>query len=110
MSVALGAPDTPRLQALWATLAAQFNAAWSNGGGYYGSSPTDGAQTAQAHALGAGVVPDADRAAIAAYLAADITKHDGHFSVGIIGMKHIGRALTATGNAYTAINMTLQTD
>jgi alpha-L-rhamnosidase len=34
MSVALNAPDTARLQALWATLAAQFNAAWGHGGSY----------------------------------------------------------------------------
>jgi alpha-L-rhamnosidase len=110
MAEALNAPDTPRLQALWATLAAQFNAAWSNGGAYYGSSPTDGAQTAQAHALGAGVVPPANVSAVAAYLMGDIAKHDGHLSVGIIGMKHLMRQLTATGNAYTAVNISLQTD
>jgi alpha-L-rhamnosidase len=110
MSTALNTPDTARLQALWQTLASQFNNAWGNNGAYYGSSPTDGAQTAQAHALGVGVVPDANRATIAAYLVADIAKHNGHLSVGIIGMKHLMRALTATGNADIAINISLQTD
>ena len=110
MSIALNTPDTARLQDLWQTLASQFNAAWSHNGAYYGSSPTDGAQTAQAHALGVGVVPDANRAAIASYLVSDIANHGGHLSVGIIGMKHLMRALTATGNAYIAINISLQTD
>ena len=110
MAEALNAPDTPRLQALWATLAAQFVAAWGNGGAYFGSSPTDGAQTAQAHALGVGVVPAANVGAVTAYLMADIAKHNNHLSVGIIGMKHLSRALTLTGNAYTAVNISLQTD
>jgi hypothetical protein len=111
MSEALGAPDTPRLKALWQTLAAQFNAAWAkNGGAYYGSSPTDGAQTAQAQAIGAGVVPPQNLSAVAAYLVADIAKHGGHTSVGIIGQKYLGRALTATGNGDAAIGMLLQTD
>jgi alpha-L-rhamnosidase len=110
MAVALNSPDAPRLQALWATLAAQFNAHWSHGGAYYGSSPTDGAQTAQAHALGVGVVPAAGVGAIANYLMADIAAHNYHLSVGIIGMKHLSRALTLTGNAYTAVNISLQTD
>ena len=71
---------------------------------------TDGAQCAQAQALGAGVVPDSNVGTIAAYLAADVAKHNGHVSVGIIGMKYLGRALTATGYADTAIDMMLQTD
>ena len=110
MAVALNAPDTARLQALWTTLAGQFNDAWAHGGAYYGSSPSDGAQTAQAHALGAGVVPAAGVPTIASYLMADIAAHSGHLSVGIIGMKHLMRALTATGNAWTAVNISLQTD
>ena len=110
MAVALNSTDAARLQTLWTTLAAQFNTAWSHGGAYYGSSPTDGAQTAQVHALGAGVVPAGSRATVTQYLMQDIAKHNGHTSVGIIGMKHVGRALTSTGNSYTAINITLQTD
>jgi alpha-L-rhamnosidase len=78
--------------------------------GYYGSSPTDGAQTAQAQAIGAGVVPASNVSAVAAYLVADIAKHGGRTSVGIIGQKYIGRALTATGNGDVAISMMLQTD
>ncbi len=110
MSVALGAPDTARLQALWQTLAGQFNAAWAHGGAYYGSSPSDGAQTAQAQALGAGVVPTSNVSTVAAYLAADIAKHGGRTSVGIIGQKYLGRALTATGYSDLAISMVLQTE
>ena len=110
MSQALGAPDTARLETLWQTLAAQFVVDWGHGGAWFGSSPTDGAQSAQAHALGVGVVPDVNRAAITQYLMADIAKHNNHLSVGIIGMKHLCRALTATGNSYTAVNISLQTD
>lgn len=91
-----GAPNIPKLRAVK--------------GGYYGSSPTDGAQTAQAHALGAGVVPPGSVGAVAAYLMNDIAQHNNHLSVGIIGMKHLMRSLTATGNAYTAVNISLQTD
>ena len=111
MSTALNASDTPRLQAIWHTLAQQFTAAWAHeGGGWWGSSPTDGAQCAQAQAIGAGVVPASNLSAVAAYLVADIAKHGGKTSVGIIGQKYLGRALTATGNGDTAISMMLQTD
>jgi alpha-L-rhamnosidase len=105
---ALGAPEVPRLQALWGTLAAQFNAAWARAG-YYGSSPTAGAQCAQAQAIGAGVVPPANLSAVAAYLVADIAAHAQHLSVGIIGQKYLARALTATGHADTAVDVLLQT-
>ena len=110
MAVALNSPDAPRLQALWQTLAGQFNTAWLNGAGFYGTSPTDGAQCAQAQAIGAGVVPAANLSGIASYLAADIAKHAGHVSVGILGMKYLGRALCATGNADIAVTMMLKTD
>ena len=111
MAVAMGSPDTPRLQALWQTLATQFNAAWSkNGGAYYGFSPSDGAQCAQAQAIGAGVIPAANISTIADYLVADIAHHTQHVSVGIIGMKYLGRALSATGHSDVAITMMLQTD
>jgi hypothetical protein len=109
MAEALASPDTAYLKGLQQTLAGQFFAAWGHGGSYFGSSPTDGAQTAQAHALGVGAVPAANVSAVAAYLLADIAAHGGHLSVGIIGMKHLSRALTATGNAYTAVNISLQT-
>ena len=110
MAEALASPDAAYLQALQKTLAGQFFAAWGHGGAYFGSSPTDGAQTAQAHALGVGAVPAANVPAVAAYLLADIAAHRGALSVGIIGMKHLARALTATGNSYTAVNISLQTD
>ena len=108
IGLALGSPDAPRLQALWATLASQFNAAWAHSG-YYGSSPTDGAQCAQAQAIAAGVVPPANLSAIAAYLVADIAAHGQHLSVGIIGQKYLARALTATGHSDTALDVYLQT-
>lgn len=108
MGVALSSPDVPRLQTLWGTLAAQFNAAWAHNG-WYGSSPTDGAQCAQAQAIAAGVVPPANLSTIAAYLVADIAAHDTHLSVGIIGEKYLTRALTATNNSDVAIDIMLQT-
>ena len=98
------------MTAAQAELIADFNTAWLQAGGYYGSSPTDGAQTAQACALGLGIVPPAQVEAITSYLVNDITaNHGGYLSVGIIGQKYLSRALTATGNAYLAANISLQT-
>lgn len=110
MATAIASPDLPALQALQATLVAQFNADWAHGGAYYGSSPTDGAQTAQACALEIGVVPPASIPAVADYLVADIQRHSGAMAVGIIGTKFLHRALTATGNAWLAANISMQTD
>jgi alpha-L-rhamnosidase len=109
MGAALEAPEVPALQALQARLAAQFNAAWAHGS-YYGSSPTDGAQTAQAAALALGIVPPSARPGVVDYLVQDIAAHGGHLSVGIIGQKYLTRALTASGNAWLAANISLQTD
>ncbi len=109
MGEALNAPEVPALQALRARLVAEFNALWAHAG-YYGSSPTDGAQTAQAAALSVGVVPPGAVPAVADYLVKDIAAHGGHLSVGIIGQKYLTRALTATGNAWLAANISLQTD
>lgn len=97
---------------LWSELQTEFNNAWFNtAGGYYGSSPTDGAQTAQSCALEIGVVPSDQQATIVQYLVNDImNNHNGHLAVGIIGQKYLTRALTANGYAYLAANITMQTD
>jgi alpha-L-rhamnosidase len=98
------------LLALQTQLIADFNAAWFKGT-YYGNSPTDGAQTAQAAALGVGVVPANLTSTIVSYLVDDIANnHAGHLSVGIFGQKYLTRVLTATGNAWLAANISLQTD
>lgn len=110
MGAALNAPEVPALEALQAKLFSQFNAAWAHNFSYYGSSPTDGAQTAQAAALALGVVPPVAVPAVTAYLVKDIAAHSGHLSVGIIGQKYLTRALTATGNAWLAANISMQTD
>ncbi len=137
MGAALDAPDVPTLRALQATLVAQFNAAWAHNFTFYGSSPTEGAQTAQAAALALGVVPLEHVGAVADYLVSDVAAHGGRtfprhpkrrgenpcpytpnplpcphtdLSVGIIGQKYLTRALTATGNAWLAANISLQTE
>jgi hypothetical protein len=94
------------MQALQARLISEFNAAWAHAG-FYGSSPTDGAQTAQAAALALGVVPRAAVAGVVDYLVKDIAAHNGHLSVGIIGQKYLTRALTASGNGWLAANISM---
>ena len=112
MAQATASPDLAMLKALDARLSAQFTAAWAHGGGaWFGSSATDGAQTAQACALQLGsVVPAGNVSAVTSYLTADIAAHGGAMAVGIIGTKFLTRALTATGNSWLAANITLQTD
>ena len=106
----LGAPEVPALEGTRARLLATWSANYFVGGAYFGTSPTDGAQTAQVMALALGAVPDASKGAIVDYLLADIAKHNGHLSIGIIGQKYFTRQLTATGNAFTAVDIMLQTD
>ena len=110
MAEATASPDLPAMQALYEGLVAQFNADWLVASAYYGSSPTDGAQTAQACAMALGIVPPASQAAVSQYLVQDIAAHGGAMSVGIIGNKFLHRALTAAGQAWLAANISMQTD
>jgi len=61
-----------------------------------------GSQTADAMALELGIVPEDKRAAAAAALAADIERHNGHFTTGIHGAKRLYVALSATGHGRLA--------
>ena len=109
MAQALGAPELADLVAQRASLMSKFVANY-NMGGYFGTSPTDGAQTANAFALAIGAPAAKDTQTIVDYIVADIAAHAGHAAVGIIGTKYLTRALTAHGNAWLAMNTTLQTD
>ncbi len=110
MATAINSPDLPLLTDLNNRLSAQFVVDWGHGGAYFGSSPTDGAQTAQACALALGVVPPSNISTIVDYLVADIATHDSHMAVGIIGTKFLHRALTANGHAWLAANISMQTE
>ena len=110
MAQALNAPELASLQASRAALMATFTKNYKNAAGWWGTSPTDGAQTAQSVALAIGAVPAADTQTVVDYLTADIAKHNGKLSVGIIGQKYFTRQLTANGNAWLAANISLQTE
>lgn len=110
MAQALNAPELASLQASRSALMATFTKNYKNAAGWWGTSPTAGAQTAQSMALAIGAVPAADTQVVVDYLTADIANHNGHLAVGIIGQKYFTRQLTANGNAWLAANISMQTD
>ena len=66
------------LQATRANVLARYVSNYYVARKYFGTSPTEGAQTAQSLALAIGAVPEADTQTIVDYLVADIAKHAGH--------------------------------
>ena len=71
MAQALGAPELADLVAQRASLMSTFVSNY-NQGGYFGTSPTDGAQTANAFALAIGAPAPKDTQAIVDYIVKDI--------------------------------------
>jgi alpha-L-rhamnosidase len=57
----------------------------------------DGAQTANSVALAFGLVPDEHRGTVLNAILADIDKHEGHLTTGLIGTKYLVRALDEAG-------------
>lgn len=90
----------------YATLAGQirdaFNARFYDADAKsYGS----GSQASNALPLAAGLVPDADRAAVLASLKDDIAARGGHLSTGEIGLRGLFDALGEAGDADTVLEM-----
>lgn len=84
-----------------AKTAAGIQARFYKGDGVY----DDGGQTAQAFPLAFGVTPAADRKAVEAKLVAAVERAHGHVNMGLLGTKHVFRALSRAGRTDLAWQM-----
>jgi alpha-L-rhamnosidase len=100
-----------RYDALFDHVRTDFNARFLSADGVYQEKAADGfVETAQILPLAFGLVPEAQRAAVADRLADDIVKnHAGHAYVGVIGAAYVLPALTATGHHDVAFTVATQT-
>ena len=93
--------DAARFGALAARVWRDFNAAHAQGDGLYGS----GGQTEQATVLELGLVPEADRPAAEARLVEAVHRAGDRFDGGLVGSKHVFRALSRAGRTDLALAM-----
>ena len=97
--------DEPEDAVLYGKLAedikSAINAKYYKGDGVY----DNGRQTAQAFPLAFGVVPESEQAAVAAKLVAAVEATDGHVDMGLLGTKHVFRALSRIGRTDLAFKM-----
>ncbi|MBR1588945.1 MAG: family 78 glycoside hydrolase catalytic domain [Kiritimatiellae bacterium] len=93
--------DASRYGRLADDIKAAINAKYYRGNGVY----DNGRQTAQAFPLAFGVVPDGERAAVAAKLVEAVEATDGHVDMGLLGTKHVFRALSRIGRTDLAFKM-----
>jgi alpha-L-rhamnosidase len=103
--------DAARYDRLFAAIRADFNARFLSPEGVYREKDADPfVQTAQILPLAFGLVPDAQRAAVAARLVEDITKaRNGHAYVGVLGARYVLPVLTATGHHDLAYALATRT-
>ncbi|MGN0846491.1 MAG: family 78 glycoside hydrolase catalytic domain [Kiritimatiellia bacterium] len=91
--------------AKYAQLAARtregINKKFYKGDGVY----DNGGQTAQAFPLAFGIVPEAERAKVEAKLVEAVTRTDCHVDMGLLGTKHVFRALSRAGRTDLAFKM-----
>ena len=80
---------------------AGINKKYYKGGGVY----DNGAQTAQAFPIAYGVVEDSERAATAAKLVESVESKGCHVNMGLLGTKHVFRALSRIGRTDLAFKM-----
>jgi alpha-L-rhamnosidase len=106
------AADAERYDALFARIRTDFNARFLGPDGVYREKADEPyTQTAQILPLAFDLVPDAQRAAVAARLAGDILKNrGGNAYVGVLGARYVLPVLTATGHADAALTAATQTD
>jgi alpha-L-rhamnosidase len=104
-------PDAARYDGLCQAIRTDFNAHFLGQGGVYREKDEDPyTQTAQILPLAFGLVPDDQRAAVAARLVDDILKsRDGHAYVGVLGARYVLPVLTATGHHDVAYTVATQT-
>ena len=95
------AAEAARWNALAAKTRAGINAKCYKGNGVY----DNGGQTAQAVALTFGIVEESERAKVEARLVEAVERTNCHVDVGLIGMKHVFRALSRMGRSDLAFRM-----
>ena len=93
--------DAARLDAGAARTAAAIRAKHAKGGGAY----DNGEQTAQAFALAYGIAPEAERPAVEAQLVRAVERAGGRVDMGLLGTKHVFRALSRAGRTDLAWRM-----
>ena len=102
IAVVLDEPEeASRYGILAGEIAAAIHAKYYKGNGVY----DDGRQTAQAFALAFGVAPESERAAVAAKLVEAVEATGGHVDMGLLGTKHVFRALSRIGRTDLAFKM-----
>ena len=102
IAVVLDEPEeASRYGILAEEIAAAIHAKYYKGNGVY----DDGRQTAQAFALAFGVAPESEKAAVAAKLVEAVEATGGHVDVGLLGTKHVFRALSRIGRTDLAFKM-----
>jgi alpha-L-rhamnosidase len=101
-----------RWNGLFARVRTDFNARFLSSEGLYREKPDEGfVQTAQILPLAFGLVPEAQRRAVADRLAEDITaRRGGHAYVGVVGAAYVLPVLTATGHHDVALTVATKTD
>ena len=107
----LGKPqDGARYDELFNKIRADFNARFLSSEGIYRDKDSDPfVQTAQIFPLAFGLVPDDQRAAVAARLADNIMKRrGGHAYVGVLGARYVLPVLTKTGHHDLAVRVATQ--
>jgi alpha-L-rhamnosidase len=105
-------PGRAKYDALFGAIRSDFNARFLSKDGVYREKPDEAfVHTAQILPLAFGLVPDGQRAALAAKLADDITtKRGGHAYVGVIGAAYVLPVLTATRHHDVAFTVATKTD
>jgi alpha-L-rhamnosidase len=78
-----------------------IHARYYRGRGVY----ANGRQTAQAMALSFGIVPEKERAAVVAKLIESVEREGFHVDIGLLGSKHLFRALSRAGRTDIAFKM-----
>ena len=104
--------DAARYDRLFAAIRADFNARFLGADRAYRERPEDPfVQTAQVLPLAFGLVPQGQRAALAARLADDIAKaRGGNAFVGVLGARYVLPVLTSTGYHDLACSVATQID
>ena len=95
------ADESAKYAALADDIAAAINKKFYKGNGVY----DNGLQTAQAFPLAFGIVPESERKAVEDKLVKSVEATDGHVDMGLLGTKHVFRALSRIGRSDLAFKM-----
>ncbi len=95
------ADDAARYAKLADAIKNAINAKFYKGNGVY----DNGHQTAQAFPLAFGVVSESERAAVEAKLVESVEREGCHVDIGLLGSKHVFRALSRAGRTDLAFKM-----